>query len=662
MIGDMIGNHRVLSQIGKGGMGTVYQAEDVQLGRKVAIKLLNPSVLARGGEELERFRAEAKVQANINHPNVVTLYGFEPYGESYCMIMEYVEGRTLADLVRGGGPLPPHIVLMIARQILEGLDASHRRGVVHRDLKPSNIILTSDGIVKVMDFGIAKMEGGKNLTATGALVGTVNYMSPEQVRGEAVDARSDLYSFGVILFELLTGQVPFKEESDFSIMLHHVQTPPPPPTQLLPDIPSQLEDIVLRCLNKPPGQRFQSAGEIVAALDAFEEQERALGRGSLYGRKVLAGWIAQPAPMASAESRDMPTAHRMPVDVPLRPAHAEALPPPAQVAPLGAERPNSFSGKGLTAAIVLVIVVLAGASLTWYRMHRLAVESSAISSGELPASSEQASMALDASAVNAAAVEAVETAPAQTAASEQRAATATSQPTKLAAGWRSSSPQAAASPEQKAFMPRDPGSGAAAQFRAAVPAPVPSAVVTRIPDQDASPSGFMIFVDLDQSSEPLPLAAAQARIADILREAGHEVLSAGIVSAHIRTALDRNDLAEVRRNGVGYVVLGTARASLASQPAYGSTYYSATVSLRLELAGMSNGSIVAGGSGEAKSRGSADADAALSEALLNAASQAARELGRNFKKDGLAQAREQRDPGIYSFAERDLRNRRGTRR
>ena len=219
MIGESIGNYRIVAKLGQGGMGTVYQAEDVNLGRKVAIKILNPNLTEQGGKELERFRSEAKVQASLNNPNIVTLHDFEPYGNSYYMVMEFVEGRTLAEVVRAAGALPASIVVTISKQMLEGLSAAHRHGVVHRDLKPSNIMLTSEGVAKVMDFGIAKVQGGKSLTATGALVGTVYYMSPEQVRGETVDVRSDIYSFGIILFELLTGRVPFKEESDFKICL-----------------------------------------------------------------------------------------------------------------------------------------------------------------------------------------------------------------------------------------------------------------------------------------------------------------------------------------------------------------------------------------------------------------------------------------------------------
>jgi eukaryotic-like serine/threonine-protein kinase len=407
MVEGRIWNYRVLAQIGQGGMGTVYQAEDVRLGRKVAVKILNASLLANH-REIERFQSEAKIQANLNNPHVVTLYGFEPYQDSYCMIMEYVEGRTLAHLIRAVGPLPTPIAVMISKQVLEGLSAAHRQGVIHRDLKPSNIMLTREGIAKVMDFGIAKVEGGKNLTASGALVGTVFYMSPEQVRGEPLDARADLYSFGIILFELLTGRVPFKEGSDFSIMISQVQMPPPPPTQLLPDIPTDIENVVLRCLSKRREDRYQNAGEVLAALEAFQEQEHALGRGDLYARKTLAQWFcalepphvdaiatpaeptatqslmgapmppgAAPGQVAMAAVAPAPTLQQVPPKLPVVPAAPAATSPAVQPAPLQPNPPmpapvpqRPSGGKGPLLVFILVVLVLLGAGLA-YRTYGL---------------------------------------------------------------------------------------------------------------------------------------------------------------------------------------------------------------------------------------------------------------------------------------------------
>lgn len=676
MIGEIIGSHRILSQIGQGGMGTVYQAEDTRLGRKVAIKILNPSLLARGGKELERFQSEAKVQANLNHANVVTLYGFEPYKDSYCMIMEYVEGRTLADLVRAAGPLPSNIVVVISKQILDGLSAAHRRGVVHRDLKPSNIMLTSDGVAKVMDFGIAKVEGGKSLTASGALVGTVFYMSPEQVRGEPVDARSDLYSFGIILFELLTGRVPFKDESDFSIMIHHVQTPAPRPTQLLSDIPSDLEDIVLRCLNKPADQRYQSAAEILTALEAFEERERAMGRGELYTRKALALWLAaparqqamvatapeavKPAPVLPATGISAPqsassTAPPPPAPLPQVAALSNAQPPAARPDPsmLVPVQAKPAGRKGLLLITVVLIFVLASAGLAWYRMRRTGGTLWSVLRGGQTTS--QAQVALPPSVPPAA------TNPAAPATVPPERAPATNLPsTGAAAASVSTLPGAAGAEEAKVptIPPADrnvekvlPASKAARQAQSPGGAAVPAAAKSKAaqlastaapgaeraarqaehPAEVEPAGGFLIFLDLDQSSERLPLAIAQSRVAEIVREAGYQVVSTGAVSTNVRTALDRNDLAEVRRNGVGHVILGTAHASVEPQTAYGSTYYVAQVSVAFELVRMSDGKVAAHGSGNAKSKGSANAQAALNEALMKATSDAARDLMRQFR-------------------------------
>src|SRR5437867_7973406 len=355
MIGESVGNHRILSKIGQGGMGTVYEAQDTQLGRRVAIKILNPSLVSNS-KELARFRAEAKVQANLNHPNIVTLHEFEPYKDSYYMVMEFVVGRNLAEIVKAVGALPAHIVVTITKQVLDGLSVAHRSLVVHRDLKPSNIMLTPDGVAKVMDFGIAKVQGSKSLTATGALVGTVSYMSPEQVRGEAVDARSDIYSFGIILFELLTGRVPFKEESDFSVMMHHVRTPAPPPTQFLPEVPGALEDIVLRCLQKDPAARFQHIEDILSSLDSFEEQERALGRGQLYSRKTLAQWLASAANRAmTGQAQEVPAIPQQGISGDSgRPATTS----PPDSRPVSPHPPQPVASPKRQGGVVLVLAIL----------------------------------------------------------------------------------------------------------------------------------------------------------------------------------------------------------------------------------------------------------------------------------------------------------------
>jgi hypothetical protein len=628
MIGETIGNYRVLAQIGQGGMGTVYQAEDIVLGRKVAIKVLNPGLVVHGGNELERFQAEARIQANLNHANVVTLLSFEPCRDSYCMIMEYVHGKTLAELVRRIGAFPSHIVVSIARQALEGLSAAHRQQVVHRDLKSSNIMMTPEGVAKVMDFGIAKAQGAKNLTASGVQVGTILYMSPEQVKGERVDARSDIYSFGIILFELLTGSVPFKDESDYSIMVHHVKTPPQPPTQLLPDIPAPLERIVLRCLQKDPQQRFQSAGEVIAALDAFEEAERAAGRGDWYARRTLAQWLAAP-------SGHVP---RSPAAGPSRPAAPAAVPPRPAALPAPAKPPNRMR---LVLVIALLAVVAGGAAFAFYKLSRRWGGFGAMKPDEAarpPAATQEAGQ-------NAAALPGA----AGTAGEQQTSATRLAeQPQSAAAGVAAQSGDAGAAGRASgkgSDSLRAQGAAVSAAGAADAAAGLPNQPVQSrqgdMPDSirgkpantaegSARAGGFLVCLDADSASEKLPLSLAQTRMIEILRDAGQPVLSAA-AAANLRSAVDRGDHAELRRNGAGHVIIGTTHASVEQQTAYGSTYYVARVTVALELTRMSDGKVVATSNNEARSRGSADLQAALKEALLNATSEAIRDLLRKIQ-------------------------------
>lgn len=642
MIGERIGNYRILSQIGQGGMGTVYQAEDTQLGRKVAIKVLHPKTLADGSMGLERFQSEARIQANLNQANVVTLLSFEPYKDSYCMVMEYVEGKTLAELIRSTGPFPSHIAVMISKQVLDGLAAAHRQGVVHRDLKPSNIMLTAEGVAKVMDFGIAKVEGGKSLTASGAVVGTVSYMSPEQVRSEPLDARSDLYSFGVILFELLTGRVPFKDDSDFSNMIHHVHTPPPPPSQLLPDVPSELEDIVLRCLNKLPDQRYQNAGEILAALDLYEERERAMGRGELFARKLLVQWLAAPSRQGasvtspaptSAQPASHPEAPALPVPpIPAASSPVIQTPPPP---PLQAAAGRRAGGKAILAvAVILLVVLAAGAAYLYYGVLKSRRPSSAgLATVETDRAQAGAPVTLPAAdPAPPAGQAAVQTAPvAQSGATPPPTTPRDArEASKGLTGTIANATRTANPPPVRNGAP--PAGAAAGGFAGAKAASASPALPARqqTDAQPGSAEGFLILLNPDPSGEKLSLAMAQARVADLVREAGHQVMSASLMSAAMNEALAGGDYAGMRRLGVGYVMNGTAHGSVEPQTAYGSTYYVAQVSVSFELVRTADGKVIATGSNDAKSKGSANAAAALNNALMAAASDAVRELLRKF--------------------------------
>jgi predicted Ser/Thr protein kinase len=266
MIGTQIANYRIEETLGRGGMGTVYKAMDVALDRPVAIKVLS-SELAHDPALIARFRAEAKAQANLSHTNVATLYSFLDVGGSCFIVMEYVEGETLDEIIRFRGRLAPEEAIPLFKQALLGIAAAHRRGIIHRDIKPGNIMVARNGIVKVMDFGIAKVLTNDPLTRTGSQLGTVTHMSPEQICRNRVDVRADIYSLGVTLYSMLTGRLPFESENAFRVMSDHVNTPPPQPSCYVPNLPRGIEKAVLKALEKKPEARFQTVEEFGAALE-----------------------------------------------------------------------------------------------------------------------------------------------------------------------------------------------------------------------------------------------------------------------------------------------------------------------------------------------------------------------------------------------------------
>jgi len=256
--------------LGAGGMAEVFEGRDRLLARRVAIKVLLAE-FARDPSFLVRFKREAQAAASLSHPNIVAVYDTGVEGATNFIVMEYVEGRTLRDLLRIGGPPPPDRAAGIAADACGALAAAHARGLIHRDVKPANVMLTGDGTVKVMDFGIARATTSETITQTHAVIGTAQYISPEQVEGREVDARSDLYSLGCMLYEMLTGRVPFSGESPIAIAYRHVREDPVPPRRIDPRVPPALEAITLRAMAKNPGHRYQTAAEMEADL------ERALG-------------------------------------------------------------------------------------------------------------------------------------------------------------------------------------------------------------------------------------------------------------------------------------------------------------------------------------------------------------------------------------------------
>jgi serine/threonine-protein kinase len=251
-------------KLGSGGMADVYLAEDQELGRRVALKLLDDRH-ASDEQFVERFRREAQSAAGLNHPSIVSIFD-RGYAEgTYYIAMEFLDGRTLKELLVRNGPTPIPIAIDYARQILGALSFAHRNGIVHRDIKPHNIVVGSDGRLKVTDFGIAR-SGASQMTEAGSIVGTAQYLSPEQARGAPVDPRSDLYSLGIVLYEMLTGKVPFTGDTPVEIAMKHLSQVPEPPSELRPEVPHDLDAVVMRALAKDPEQRYASAEEMDADL------------------------------------------------------------------------------------------------------------------------------------------------------------------------------------------------------------------------------------------------------------------------------------------------------------------------------------------------------------------------------------------------------------
>ena len=259
---------KVVRKLGRGGMGTVYEAQDPALERRVAIKTLTTDAFA-DAESRKRFEREARAAAKLQHPNIVTIYELGNFGrkDKPYIVMEYLEGSDLTSFIGGEHPMAFGEALDVAAQLCRALDFAHQHDVVHRDVKPSNIRLLDDGRVKIMDFGIARIEGGDQITRSGVMVGTPHYMSPEQIKGGKIDGRSDVFSAGCILYEMLAGRRPFHGDTAPTVLYKIVNEPPPPLLKKKPNLPQEVEDVLNRALAKNPEDRFQSAGEMAAELD-----------------------------------------------------------------------------------------------------------------------------------------------------------------------------------------------------------------------------------------------------------------------------------------------------------------------------------------------------------------------------------------------------------
>jgi HAMP domain-containing protein/predicted Ser/Thr protein kinase len=271
--------YEVMETLGKGGMGVVYRAHDRKLDEDVAVKLLRPDVVREDPTLLDRFKQEIKLARRITHRNVLRTHDFDEADGVPYISMEYLEGVTLKDLVRQKGALPLPVGLRIAKQMCVGLEAAHAQGVVHRDIKPQNmLIMPETGDLKIMDFGIARLsevKGAKGMTSTGTVMGTPDYMAPEQAQGHPADFRSDIYSLGVVFFELFTGRLPFGGDTVMAVVLAHIQQPPPAPRSVNPRVPPELEAVIVRCLEKEPDKRYGGVEAILEDLTAVSSKTEA---------------------------------------------------------------------------------------------------------------------------------------------------------------------------------------------------------------------------------------------------------------------------------------------------------------------------------------------------------------------------------------------------
>jgi len=368
-VGQHVGDYEILSILGMGGMGKVYKVRNVIADRVEAMKILLPD-LSSNQSLADRFLREIRLLATLNHPNIAALRTAMTFQNQLVMIMEFVEGETLANRLNRA-PLSTAETVNYADQILSALGYAHKQNIIHRDIKPANMMLTPQGVVKLMDFGIARSGTDGSLTTTGTTLGSLNYMPPEQVRGEAADARSDIYSFGVSLYEMLTGKLPFKGDSQYSLMTAHLNETPPAPIALRGDLPPALSEIIMMAIAKDPNNRFQSADAFRAALSSVPVSDlpkadttltptpasKSTGATTLMDTPVTPRVAPTPPPSRTPVAAPMPTP--MPPTVPMN-----ASTPPTGVVPTPpTARPSSSRGAWLAIGVLIGVGAIIAAGM-----------------------------------------------------------------------------------------------------------------------------------------------------------------------------------------------------------------------------------------------------------------------------------------------------------
>ena len=352
------GRYRIIRKLGAGGMADVYLAEDQELGRRVAIKILNDRHAA-DDSFIERFRREAKNAAGLSHPNIVSIYDRGEAEGTYYIAMEYLDGRSLKELIVGRGPAPVKTAIDYARQVLAAVGFAHKHGIVHRDIKPHNVLVGPEGRLKVTDFGIAR-SGASQMTEVGSIIGTAQYLSPEQARGAQVDQTSDLYSVGVVLYEMLTGQVPFTGDTPLEIAMKHLSEVPRPPSELRLEVPHDLDSVVLRALAKDPSERYQSADEMDADLARVLEGLPVDPDTETAATAVLAGSGVMAAAPTSVLTR--PTAV-----APTRPAPPGRTPPAGYYGYEGPPRRR----RPVWPWVLSILLLLAAGAAAWFAYTKI---------------------------------------------------------------------------------------------------------------------------------------------------------------------------------------------------------------------------------------------------------------------------------------------------